>query len=239
MPDPGKIEGPKLDTLFESLIADKTIISMHVVGTAFQRLTCITAVERTSDGNRLLVDCPEGFSRAIANTKTLDMQFNFNGGDHLEYIFNTSGASLHGDEVKVPFPDYVERLQRRKNFRIDTMPGTRLFFSSGKLEGRIDLINISIGGAFGLLGRHNQNDLTGSLFTVNQRLYNVRIVFPADNIMEEKSVNINKAEVRRIERDKERKHYKYAIEFLVIDKKNLRELTNAIYHIQRRFLQNR
>ncbi len=239
MPDPGKIEGPKLDTLFESLIADKTIISMHVAGTDFQRLTCIIAVERTPDGNRLLVDCPEGFSRAIANSETLDLRFNFNGSDQLEYIFHTSGGFLHGNEVKVPFPDYVERLQRRRNFRIDTMPGTRLFISSGKLEGRIDLINISLGGAFGLLGKHNQKDPNGSLLNVNQRLYNLRIVFPADNMMEEKSVMIKKAEVRRIERDKERKLYKYAIEFLIIDKENLRELTTAIYHIQRRFLQNR
>jgi c-di-GMP-binding flagellar brake protein YcgR len=239
VPDPGKIEGPKLDTLFESLIADKTIISMHVAGTDFQKLTCITAVERTPDGNRLLVDCPEGFSRAIANIETLDLRFNFNGDDHLEYIFHTSGGSLNGGEVKVPFPDYVERLQRRKNFRIDTIPGTRLFISSGKLEGRIDLINISLGGAFGLLGKHNQKDPTGSLLNVNQRLYNVRIIFPADNIMEETSVTIKKAEVRRIERDRERKQYKYAIEFLVIDKENLQELTTAIYHIQRRFLQNR
>lgn len=239
MIDPGKIEGPKLDTLFESLVADQTIISMHVVGIDFQRLTCITAVERTSVGNHLLVDCPEGFSQATANSETLNIRFNFNGSDHLEYIFSTSGGIRHGRELKVPFPDHVERLQRRKNFRIDTMPGTRLLISSGKTKGQIDLINISLGGAFGLLVKHNKTDLTGSLFKTNQRLYKVRIVFPADKRMEKRTVIIHKAEVRRIERDKERKRYKYSFEFMTIDKENLQELTQAIYHIQRQFLQKR
>jgi c-di-GMP-binding flagellar brake protein YcgR len=239
MTDPGKIEGLKIEALFESLIADKTIISMHVAGTDFQRLTCITAVERTSDGHQFSVDCPEGFSQAIASSETLNLRFNFNGRDHLEYIFSTSGGSRLGRELKVPFPDFVERLQRRKNFRIDVMPGTRMIFSSGKIKGQIELINISLGGAYGLLGKHNQKNLTGSLFKSNQRLYKVRIVFPADKMVDEQTVIIRKAEVRRIERDRERKHYKYAFEFMTIDKENLQELTKAIYHIQRMFLQNR
>ncbi len=239
MPDPGKIEGPKLDALFESLITEKTILSMYVAGTDFQRLTCITGAERTSEGNRLLVDCPEGFTQATANNETFDIRFNFNGKDQLEYLFSTSGGTLSGRTLKVPFPDYVERLQRRKNFRIDALPGTRLYFSSGKLEGQIDLINISLGGAFGMLSKLNQRIPTGSIFKVNQRLYKIRIVFPADKIMEQKTVFIKKAEVRRIERDRERKRYKYAFEFINIDKENHQELTKAIYHIQRQFLQNR
>ena len=239
MSDPGKIVGRKLDALFEALIVEKTIISMHVVGTDFQRLTCITAVEQGSDGNRLVVDCPEGFSKAASPNKTLNIRFTFNGRDHLEYIFGTTGGIRRGRELKLPFPDYVERLQRRKNFRIDTLPGTRLLFSIGKMGGRIDLINISLGGAFGLLVKPGSKDLSGSLLKINQRLYNVRIVFPADNLVEKRTVVIKKAEVRRIELDRERKRCKYAFEFMVIDKENLRELTNAIYHIQRQFLQNR
>jgi c-di-GMP-binding flagellar brake protein YcgR len=239
VPDPGKIEGPKLDALFESLITEKTILSMYVAGTDFQRLTCIIGAERTPEGNRLLVDCPEGFTQATAKTETLDIRFNFNGKDQLEYLFSTSSGTLSGSTLKVPFPDYVERLQRRKNFRIDTLPGTRLYFSTGKLEGQIDLINISLGGAFGMLSKLNQENPTGSVFKVNQRLYKIRIVFPSDKLMEQKTVFVKKAEVRRIERDRERKRYKYALEFMNIDKENHQELTKAIYHIQRQFLQNR
>ncbi len=237
--DPGKIEGRKLYELFGSLITEKTIISIYVAGTDFQRLTCVTAVEQTKDRNLLVIDCPEGFSKATREMERLDLRFNFNGSDQLEYIFSTRGGTVHGRELKVPFPNFVERLQRRKNFRIDAIPGTRLFFTSRKVEGQMDLINISLGGVLGLLKKHGKKDLTGSLFKANQRLYKIRIVFPADNIVEAQTVNIRKAEVRRIERDKERKQYKYALEFTEIDKEELRGLTNAIYHIQRQFLQKR
>lgn len=239
MRDPGKIEGAKLESLFESLIADKTIISMHVVGADFQRLTCITAAEQSKTGNHLVVDCPDGFSRATAGIGSLNIRFNFNGSDHIEYIFSTSGGSRQGRELKIPFPDYVERLQRRKNFRIDTMPGTWLYFKARKIRGQIDLINVSLGGAYGGLFKHNQKNLAGSLLKSNQRLYNVRIVFPVDKTKPDHTVIIEKAEVRRVERDKERKSYRYAFEFMNIDRENLQELTKAIYHIQRQFLKNR
>jgi hypothetical protein len=239
VPDPGKLEGRKRDSLFDSLIASKTIISIFVVGTDFQRLTCITAVEQTKEGKRLVVDCPEGFSRAVGKTGRLDLRFNLNGSDQLEYIFSTSGGTVHGRDLKVPFPKYVERLQRRKNFRIDTMPGTRMLYSFRKVKGQIDLINISLGGAFGLLVKPNGRKLKGSLFKVNQRLYKIRIVFPADKDLDEQTVIIRKAEVRRVERDRERERYKYAIEFVDIDKEDLQGLTKAIYHIHRQFLQKR
>lgn len=239
MPDPGKIQGPKLNALFAALIKDKTIIGLHVVGTDFQRLTCITAIEHAPGGSCLMVDRPDGFFEAAENDEPLKLRFNFHGPDQLEYIFGTSGGAGQGHNLKIPFPDHVERLQRRKNFRINTPLGTRLLFASAKLKGEIDLINISLGGAFGVLTEHNRKNLQNALFKIDQRLYKIRIIFPADKIMQKQSVLIHKAEVRRIEQDKKRKLYKYAFEFVTIDKDNAEKLTRAIYHIQRQFLQNR
>ncbi len=239
MPDPGKIQGGKLVTLFEELIATRTIISMQVAGKDFQRLTCITAIERGADGNHLLVDRPDGFDQAVSDDEPVQLRFNFNGADHLEHLFETHGLVANGADLKIPFPDHVERLQRRRNFRIDTLPGTKLLFTCGKIQGQIDLINVSLGGAYGLLTKHNQKGLKGSLFKMDQRLYKIGILFPADKSREEDLVLIKKAEVRRIEHDRERKQYKYAFEFTTMDGNNTQRLTEAIYHIQRQFLQNR
>ena len=239
MRDPGKLKGPKLDTLFEELIEKKTILSMQVVGKDFQRLTCITAVERTSGINYLLVDRPADFSEALGNDESLKLRFNFNGADQLEYLFSTGGGITSGNNLKIPFPDYVERLQRRKNFRIDTLPGTYLSFASGKLKCRIDLINISLGGAFGVLTKPNDKNQKTAPFKPDQRLYRMSIVFPGDKHQEQQTVAIRKAEVRRVERDRERKLFKFAFEFMTVEKEEHEKLTTAIYHIQRQFLQNR
>lgn len=62
---------------------------------------------------------------------------------------------------------------------------------------------------------------------------------PSDKKMEQKTVFIKKAEARRIERDRELNRYKYAFDFMNIDKEIHQELTKVIYRIQRQFLQNR
>ena len=239
MNDPGKLQGTKLVALFDELVQKKTIISIHVVGAGFERLTCIVKTEQDSGNNHLYIDRPEGFIHAAGKDKPWNLRFNFNGPDSLEYIFSTKGGQLSGREIRLPFPEYVERLQRRKDFRILTLPGTKLLFSVGKVKGIIDMINVSLGGAFGALRKHNQKDHTGSLLSVDQRLYKIGLIFPADKEMNEQVVVIDKAEIRRVEHDNERNLYKYAFEFKEIDKIQKQKLTQSIYHIQRHFLKNR
>ncbi len=228
-----------MDVLFDELIAKRTIISVYVVGTGFERLTCVMSVERNPAGNFLLIDQPDEFAKAAGHPDQWNLRFNFNGPDQLEYIFSTRGGGYEGKNLKLPFPEYVERLQRRKDFRIATLPDTKLIFAFKKTKGVIDLINISLGGAFGVLRKHNQKDLSGSLFAVDQRLFKIGLIFPPSKQTNEQVVVIDKAEVRRIEHDRERKIYKYAFEFKEIDRHERQRLTQAIYHIQRQFLKNR
>lgn len=239
MVDPGKVEGAKLKELFTQLINNQTIISMNLVGTGFGRLTCITGLKQESKQDYLLVDMPDGFMEAAAKDNACHLRFNFNGPDHLEYIFNTACGIPLGRDLQIPFPDHVERLQRRKNFRIDTPPGTRMVFRSKKLKGVIDLINISLGGTYGVLVQHNLKDARGPVMKVDQRLYHISIIFPADSERGQQAVAIKKAEVRRIEHDKDNKLYKYAFEFMDIDKNENKKLTLSIYHIQREQLKRR
>jgi hypothetical protein len=237
--DPGNVQGEKLVTLFSELIDKKVIIAMHVVGTGFERLTCVACIERDSGGNYLLIDRPDGFSQSASQGESRNLRFNFNGPDRLEYIFSTRGGEICGRNLKVPFPEYVERLQRRKDFRILTVPGTKLLFAVEKFKGVIDLINISLGGAFGVLRKYKPNAPGGSILALDQRLYKIGLIFPADKEVNEQLMVINKAEVRRIGYDKERGLYKYAFEFMDVDKDQKQKLTQAIYHLQRLYLKSR
>jgi PilZ domain len=237
--DPGQLQGTKLVTLFNELIERKVIISIHVVGTGFERLTCIAAIQCDGADNYLLVDRPDGFSQSAGQAEAWNLRFNFNGLDQLEYVFSTRGGEICGDNLKVPFPEFVERLQRRKDFRILTVPGTKLVFADNKVKGVVDLINISLGGAFGLLLKYKPKRLGSSPLALDQRLYKIGLIFPADKEISEQMVVVNKVEVRRIEHDKERKLYKFAFEFMDMDKDQKQKLTQAIYHIQRQFLRSR
>jgi hypothetical protein len=236
--DLGKLQGDKVAEILRYLIDKRVIIAMQLVGTSFERLTCVTQM-RPGPQPSFVVDLPEDFKSAAPNYNELVLRFNFNGPDRLEYIFATQGGQLKGRELHLPFPDHVERLQRRKNFRMETPLGTKLFLKIDKIQAVLGLINISLGGAYGTLLKHNEKDLSGSLLESDQRLYNAGILFPAEAEDEELLVIIKKLEVRRIEHDHERKIYKYAFEFMEVDPVEMKKLTQAIYQIQRRFLQRR
>lgn len=238
MVETGKIQGKKLTELFEQLIRTKTIISMRLVGTDFERLTCIVATG-TESGGAIVVDAPHGIREAFRKVGAWRLRFSFIGPERVEHIFETVGGEYDPQGLRLPFPEFVERLQRRKNFRMIVPMGSRMLIATEELKLFIDLFNISLGGAFGALGKHNLKEVSGPILQLEQRLNNVGIIFPADSEIQEQVVVIQRAVVRRIEHDKEKKIYKYAFEFMDIESEQLKKLTQYIYHLQRLFLQRR
>ena len=101
------------------------------------------------------------------------------------------------------------------------------------------MINISLGGIFGALIKHNCRDLKGSLLAMGQDIHNAGIIVPPGSEREEQIIIIKKMEVRRIEHDKDRNIYRYAFEFKDILTTETKKLTQAIYYFQRVFLQRR
>jgi PilZ domain len=239
MNDPGKVQEKKLYELFEYLFEKRVIIAMHVIGSNFERLTCINGIETDAGTNWLLVDLPDGFQAAVPKFEPWLLRFNFNGPDQLEYIFSTRGGQISGHNLKIAFPDYVERLQRRKNFRMETPIGTKMLLKMEKIQAVLGLINISLGGALGALIKHNRRDLTGSLLSMDQRIFNAGILVPGDTDFEQQLIIVKKSEVRRIEHDIERNIYRYAFEFIDIEPNEKKKLTQSIYHFQRVFLKRR
>lgn len=239
MGEAGKVQGEKLTELFNALIEKKIIISMNVVGAGFDRLTCITGITKDENGNHLLVDPPDDFEEAAAVKDLWHLRFNFNGPDQLEYIFNTRGGEISEQGLKIPFPEQVERLQRRRNFRVNAFTGTRMHFNLKKIQGVLDLINISLGGAYGILVKHNFKFIRGSVLKMNQQVYDISMVFPGDETVSDETITVERAEVKRVEYDQERGFYRYAFEFKEMGKTEQQRLTQIIYGLQRKYLQRR
>ena len=234
-----KVQGKKLVELFYTMIEKKVIISMNVVGAGFDRLTCIIGLVESPEGNHLIIDPPEDFAVAAAAKDLWHLRFNFNGPDQLEYIFSTRGGVFCEEGLKIPFPEHVERLQRRRNFRIETLTGSQMHFQLKKIKGVMDLINVSLGGVYGVLIKHNFKFMRGPVLKVDQQLYNASLVFPGDENEPGTTVYVKRAEVKRVEHDQDRGFYRYALEFKELVKEEQKVLTQVIYDLQRRYLQHR
>lgn len=239
MHDTGKLQGDKRFEILHYLLEKRVIISMYVEGTDFERLTCLNKIIEDPKVPVLLVDLPQGFKSVISTLENLKVRFTFNGPDRVEYIFTTTGGQYSGSSLKVPFPDFIERIQRRKNFRMHTPPGTQMLISRDKTRAILGVVNISLGGVLAALMKHNIPDLKGSLFSENESIINAGILYPGDEDLDEQIVIIERAAVRRIEHDKNKRLYRYAFEFVDLATPEAKKLTQLIYHFQRMFLKRR
>jgi hypothetical protein len=238
-PEPEILRGNKRSALFQQLIEKKVILSLYVIGANFEQLTVIKGIEKTLAGETLIIDTPKGFTQAVNGVQPWKLRFNCNGPDRLEYIFSTEGGTFGAEGLKVPFPENVQRLQRRKDFRVMVLPHTKLLFMSGKLKGVMEINNISMGGVFGALVKHNRKSATNSVLGLYQYLNTIAITFPAHGDIEKQVVMIRTARVVRIERHPTKHIDQYALELLDISRDQENRLRNVIYQLQRYYLQNR
>lgn len=234
-----KVQGTKMFDLFRYLVESKKILSLQVIGTRFECLTFVTEFKENITQSHIVINLPSDFGKAAENLKVWELSFNFNGPDNVEYIFTTKGGTYENQELKVPLPDYVKRLQRRKDFRLLTPKGTQMSFQSKNLKGTFDLINISLGGTYCVLELKGLPTSKRPILKVKQPIFNISIVFPGQQSTERRDIHIKKAEVVRVEPDKKSFRHKYAFEFKYIDKDEKQKLVESIYRLQREYLQRR
>lgn len=239
MSEPEKIKNKKLFKLMEQLKQDKILLSMRLVGQDYERLTMIADIRKHKKASFFVIDQPRDFMDAVAKIAVWEIHFEFNGPDTLEYIFTTSGGEFSGNEIQIPFPDYIERLQRRRHFRMHVPIGTKLFFMSGEVQREIDLINISLSGTLGSLSRLKGEDSKELILKKGDSLKNIEIVFPPDKERSERKVKVKKLVVRRAEHDRQKGLDYYAFEFMDIRRGEKKTLTKIIYYLQRLFLQRK
>ena len=234
-----KIQGKKLVRLLEQVQREKIMLSMRLVGQNYERLTMVTRIPKDTTASFFAIDPPRDFRNTVSKLGTWEIRFNFNGPDNLEYIFTTSEGEFYDNEIRINFPDYIERLQRRRYFRISVPTGTKLFFESDQVQREINLINISMRGTLGLLKTFDGKDQKKPVFKKEDYLKDIKIIFPSDTKDNEQEVNINKTIIRRAEHNPQKNMDLYAFEFVSIDRDQEKTLIQIIFNLQRLFLQKK
>lgn len=234
-----KIQDKKLFRIMEQLQQNKTMLSMRLAGQNYQRLTMVTKILKEKNTSFFIIDSPRNFKSKITKLGTWEIHFNFRGPDNLEYIFATFGGDFLDEEPRIPFPKYIERLQRRRHFRLSVPAGTKLYFDLEQIRQEIDLMNISMSGSLGVLRTSSSRDQKKPILQKEDYIRNIEIVFPSDISHGEKKLNVNKAIVRRAEYDPKRKADIYAFEFESIDKDKEKMLIEFICNLQRSFLRRK
>lgn len=228
------ISGEKLDQLLKQIEKEKTILRLHMMDNGFERLTIITGFEKKNGKNFFLVDSPEGLHDQIKKDEIYRLYFEFTDKKKIHYSFKTFLEDITGDNTLVHSPKTINRLQRRENFRITPPSGTRLNLIKEEKTFELDVVNLSQNGV--LLQQPTKNHVS-KVFSKGITLNNIELFCPAENGAG--YFLIQRAVIRRVEKDIGRGCFYYALQFQEIDKKVEEDLKTLIYDCQREELKKR
>ena len=234
MRDPDKIVGNRISGILEGLWKERTILKLNILGMDYEGLSIVTGIENENGNPSFLIDYPAGSGDIFRRSIGKRILFEFSGKEKIQYSFRSIIHGVDGDDIRIGFPAAIERIQRRKHFRISVPSGTRIIFDTMKNRYEFNVVNLSKGGALINQKAHLRDK---GLLYIGGYLKNFWLVY--DEGREQKRICVRKADIRRIEKETGRGRYNYAIKFLEVKKEEEKEIWDFIYRCQRRVLTRR
>ncbi|MDY6791224.1 MAG: PilZ domain-containing protein [Thermodesulfobacteriota bacterium] len=232
-----KIEGQHIADILTTIKKDKTLIKMRLTGKNYECLTIITNVYPNKKNRTFMIDSPKDFQPASGGLNNLKMNFKFTGKDNLSYSFKTSGGEIHHDEIKVNFPDFINRKQRRKDFRLEVPAGTKLHVRINSKLLKMNVIDVSLGGTLIALVGHMPEIEEKHFLKVGDCFEDIELLFPLEGKFFKSK--IKKATIVRAVKGSLKPKNCCALQFVSIDKNEQKSLTKFIYKYQQQLLRKR
>jgi len=226
--------GKNLLRFFQELEKNKTVIKINLLGHNYERLTMVIGILNKKPPYHLRIDYPKDFKRAVRNTSSWKIRFEFKGKDRLIYRFRTYGGYISGKDIFIPFPHHIERVQRRRFFRLEAPLGAKMVIPRYAREYEFILLNVSEGGALVGSGKGSSRQ---PVFQEGDFLRHMSVLFQSEG--EQFRIPIEKAMVRRLDRDPLTYRYQYALQFMDLAQDERSDLKELIYLFQRDFLKKR
>jgi len=237
MAETEKIKAGDIQKTLTELRQEKIFLKFKLADKNYEGLTFITGFQKRKGGQHLSIDYPDGFEDAVADMDEWPLRFEFTGRDKIKYVFNSPGGHIHQGKIWIQFPGEIERFQRRKLFRLEAPPGTRLHLNTKDIRYELLVINVSIGGTFGALVKPARQNAMDQVLHEDTTVEDAKLTFSYKN--EVQIVSIKRGKIQRVNRNSSTGRYQYAIEFIDISEHNENKLTKLIYRFQREHLKKR
>jgi len=226
------IEGPKLNTIFNGLASDRTLVKVSLAHGNYENLTVIAQSPQDNDQNLFRIDPPKGLIEAVAQSNASQLHFEFNSDDGVSHHFDSEIETISNDSICLHFPSFIQRFQQRDNFRVKVIFDSFAKVPTEETELRLVIENLSLGGVFCYCKNKHKTKFE------EQQLLNgleLHITMPSECYV----VPIDLARVNRIEKIPLPKHFGIAFEFIRLKKVSKKILVQQIYELQRQRLQHR
>ncbi len=240
MADIEKIQGGALLQLFTELQMDQMPVKMWLTNGNDIHLKCIKDIRKRKKTLHFIVNSLKDYRKLSLEADQSRLRFEFSDKENIKYVFETSTWEFSREMLRVRFPDFVHRFQRRQLFRLEAPHGTRLYFQVNDIRYQLLVINVSLGGTLGVLVSLTKQ-MEQKLKPYNSKiLENAELLFPAkDHKKAGSTVNIKRCQIKRQERNPLTNKFECAIEFMEIIEAEQKKLSDLFYKCQRDYLRKR
>lgn len=236
MDDHDKIRGADVAATLQYLKDKKALVKIAVKGSAFENVSILTDVDLDDQNPRFCIDPPAGMHDALQLKKKCALYCEFNGADKVIYNFEIAIEDWQGD-FWFPLPHEIERIQRRRNFRLRAPMGTSLTLRQMDPPFKLHVLDFSLGGLLCMVeSRRSEKDNRRVLFK-GRNLKNLDLTFEDEE--GHVVIRILRARIVRTGRNPRTRHQQYAFEFVALDRAEEKKLTRVLYGMQRKLLQQR
>ncbi|MCP4626486.1 MAG: hypothetical protein GY850_23705 [bacterium] len=240
MADIEKIREKVLPQLFNELQRDKIPLKIQLTNNDNVHSTYITDIRKRKKALHFQTQYPPGFQTLTKDTNRPRLRFEFFDNENIKHVFETESWEASREMIWVKFPEYVHRYQRRKLFRLEAPHGTRLYFKVNDIRYKLLVINISLGGTFGVLASSTKQMGQELKLHKSKTLKNVELLFPSEDRKAAGAiVNIKRCQIKRKEINPVTNKFEYALEFIEISEEEMENLTDLFYKWQREYLRKR
>jgi c-di-GMP-binding flagellar brake protein YcgR len=240
MADKEKIKGNALLQLFTELQMDETPLKMLLPNGDGMQLTQISDICKRKKALHFLINSPAAYGKLSEMTDHSHLNFEFTDIEDIKYVFVADTWELSRETIWIKLPEFAHRYQRRKLFRLEAPPHTRLYFKVNDKRYKLLVINVSLGGTLGVLVSLTKQ-MEQELGPYNSKiLVNVVLIFPSkDHRKAESIVKIKHCQIIRQERNPVTSKLECAIEFKKISEVEQKKFADLFYEWQRDYLRKR
>jgi hypothetical protein len=226
------IEGVKIDSIFDHLIRERTLVKVSLPQTSYENLTQITDVREESNSKAFRIDPPRGLMEHLRQAPADRLAFEFTGPDRLLHRFEVPATSFSDSDLWLDYPLKIARYQLRENFRVSVSSDSSIELEIDNQNVRMIIDNISLGGAYCMCEKKFK-----PLFFKDSRLADMRLKIALKN--DTFVSHIDLVQVKRIEPHVRPKLFGIAFQFIKMHNDSRRKLVRYIYEMHRQFLQTR
>jgi c-di-GMP-binding flagellar brake protein YcgR len=228
------VTGQEKIDIFKQLEKEGIILNVHLRGTCLKQLAVVKRLTTKKKEWCFLIECPPSFKEKKPEVSAWDLAFAFIGEQGVPYRFTTTGNIMVGDhDVLIHVPEAIERIHRRKHFRIRAHPAAVLKARINKEEAVMKMVDISQGGALVMFP-----DNQGRMLTTGQELTDIRMMLlPGEK--EADSLRVYRAEVRSVALEPKSGLFHFGLMFVDLSKKEEKAIKDRIYVDQRQMLRKK